>query len=65
MAGIDLTTVKELMGHKDIKMTLGYAYLAPRDKVKAEDVLNDTLNKKEKFTDTHKGNEPCLSVVSH
>ena len=29
MAGVDLTTVKELMGHKDIKMTLRYAHLAP------------------------------------
>ena len=28
MVGIDLTTVKELLGHKDIKMTLGYFHLA-------------------------------------
>jgi integrase len=29
MGGVDLTTVKELMGHKHIAMTLRYAHLAP------------------------------------
>jgi hypothetical protein len=30
MAGVDLMTVKEFLGHsKDIKMTLRYAHLAP------------------------------------
>ncbi|MBI3814532.1 MAG: site-specific integrase [Nitrospinae bacterium] len=29
MAGVDLTTVSRLLGHKDIKMTLRYAHLAP------------------------------------
>ncbi len=44
MAGQDLTTVKELMGHKDIKMTLRYAHLAPAHKRKAVNVLNDLYN---------------------
>lgn len=35
MAGVDLTTIKELLGHKDIKMTLRYAHLAPAHKVEA------------------------------
>lgn len=29
MAGVDIATVKELMGHRDIKMTLRYARLDP------------------------------------
>ncbi len=29
MKGVDLTTIKELLGHKDIKMTLRYSHLAP------------------------------------
>ena len=29
MAGVNLTSVKELMGHKTITMTLRYAHLAP------------------------------------
>ena len=43
MAGVDLTTVRELLGHKDIKMTLRYAHLAPSHKVKAVDILDKTL----------------------
>ena len=43
MAGIDITTVKELLGHKTLTMTLRYAHLAPAHKVKAVDILDQTL----------------------
>lgn len=35
MSGVDIMTVKELMGHKKIQTTLIYAHLAPKHKVEA------------------------------
>ena len=32
MNGVDLMTIKELLGHKDIKMTMRYAHLSPDHK---------------------------------
>ncbi|OQY99969.1 MAG: hypothetical protein B6D35_08025 [Candidatus Brocadia sp. UTAMX2] len=43
MAGIDITTVKELLGHKDLKMTLRYSHLAPSHKLKAIVTLDKIL----------------------
>ena len=44
MAGVDLTTVKELLGHKSLKMTLRYSHLAPAHKMKAVNILDAALN---------------------
>ena len=46
MAGVDITTVKELLGHKSLTMTLRYSHLAPSHKVKAVDLLDSTLTNK-------------------
>ena len=40
MKGADLNTVRELMGHADMKMTLRYAHLTPESKLQAVKLLN-------------------------
>jgi len=40
MAGIDLVTVKELLGHKDIKMTMRYSHPTPEHKKAAVKILD-------------------------
>ena len=39
MAGVPLNTVRELLGHADIKMTLRYAHLAPGTKAAAVELI--------------------------
>ncbi len=44
MSGIDLNTVRELMGHKDITMTVRYSHLAQSHKQRAVDVLGRRMD---------------------
>ncbi len=67
MAGIDITTVKELLGHKTLTMTLRYSHLAPSHKVKAVDILDAAINGKSTAQKLHNLGDlrECLSIVSH
>jgi len=65
MAGIDIKTVQELMGHKSIEMTLRYSHLSPSHKQRAVDILGKKMDtiwtpvaKSKKFSD-----EPlCITI---
>ena len=56
MAGVDLNTVRELLGHKDMAMTLRYSHLAQSHKQHAVEILGKkmdtfwTLDPKSKIT---------------
>jgi integrase len=43
MAGVDLMTIKELLGHKTLEMTLRYAHLAPDHKMRAVKILDQVM----------------------
>ncbi len=43
MAGVDLTSVKELMGHQSLNMVMRYAALSPSHRADAVRVLDKRL----------------------
>ena len=55
MAGADLTTVKNPLGHKTLTMTLRYSHLAPAHKMRAVDLLDSTLNETKCTISAQKG----------
>lgn len=61
MAGVDIRTTQELMGHKTIAMTLRYSHLSPDHKRKAIQALEDRVPEKSpaNFHDT-----PSFSPLS-
>ena len=46
MAGVEITTISRLLGHKSLTMTHRYAHLAPSHLVKADNILDNALNEK-------------------
>jgi hypothetical protein len=47
MQGIDITTVRDILRHKSIEMTLRYAHLAPAHREAAVAALEQALKTKE------------------
>ncbi len=53
MAGVDLISVKELLGHKSLAMTTRYAHLSPSHKRKAVNTLDNVLKNSQKEAPLH------------
>ena len=43
MAGVDLNTVRDLLGHKTLGMTLRYSHLSPDHRTRAVEVLGNKI----------------------
>lgn len=63
MGGVDITTIKELLGHKTLTMTLRYAHLAPSHKVNAVNILDSAINEKRSAQLLHNPTKKELTSV--
>lgn len=64
MAGVDIRTVQELMGHKTIAMTVRYAHLAPKHTLAAVERLDaPTGEPTDTTTDTETSQEQKVEVI--
>jgi len=71
MAGVDLTSIRELLGHKSLAMTIRYAHLAPGHKRRAINMLDKVLKNTQEeaplhsFSSQFEDFEPRTSNLSH
>jgi site-specific recombinase XerD len=63
MAGVDIRTVQELMGHKTIAMTVRYAHLAPKHTLAAVERLDAATETPTDTTTDTKGLEPTSTAA--
>jgi integrase len=65
MSGADLNTVRELLGHKSIKMTLRYAHLSKHHKKKAIELIDAAFSTPQVTQKlTHEQNEAAVNFVT-
>jgi hypothetical protein len=63
MAGVDLLTVKELMGRKTIEMTMRYAHLAPGHRTDAVRRLDSASGDTNSDTNSDTGTESAAVPI--
>lgn len=62
MAGVDIVTVQELMGHRDITMTKRYSHPTPEHKKQAVERLN--IGAMDTYLDTKYNRESSIEIVT-
>lgn len=63
MAGVDLRTVAELLGHRTLQMVMRYSHLAPEHQASAVDRLVRAGNQRDTRTDTGRSGRRLASAV--
>ena len=64
MAGVDIRTVQELLGHKTIAMTVRYSHLAPKHTLAAVERLDASIETPtDTTTDTRAPQRPVMQVA--